>query len=274
MLKNLQRILITKAYWQLWRFQAAMVLRLGAKTKDLQVTKSNNIYTSINTLPFDRFLCCLIDGLYSPICREYDMDVYQYRDGAKIPDILELVKAWKVIEAEFSEHIGGSDNLYYIDLLATMGRLESKLERLDYILVSLQVAFNENLVADLKKMGINTVPTPEDLKIEKIQNEAKRWVLQLNQKKAEYLGRQTKATDAEIKEVLFNFGYDLNEALALLSDKVEKKPPTYELYEKILSEIDPKLQAKDVTTLRVCILYGKLKARIKQRQADVAGKDK
>lgn len=180
-------------------------------------------------MPFDRFLILYIDNDRNAIIK--NIHSIEYVDNKRIvlcntiPNQLHLIQASENILAQYFDAAGGVDNLPYILQLVAIAKLQSRIERIKAISASLRNAKSEELIKALKKLGIYSLETADD--------GIKRFEAQLATLQKE-LNRPKKGT-----------------------------APTYEMFDKILAEIDPKLTAEEITTERFCTLYNKLKTKAK-----------
>jgi hypothetical protein len=176
-------------------------------------------------------------------------------------DPLQVVEAWEIIYTQFSEALGGVDNVGYLHLLSEIARLELKLDIVHELINSNRKHPDEGIKEQLKKRGIANV---ENMDI--AEAEAKQWVLQLHAKKVAYLEKSLKVDQKTAKQALHDCDYDVEQALNKLNETKPKSIPTYEMYDGIILRIDPKLNAADITTERFCGLYKELRRKVKQEQ--------
>lgn len=261
MLKKWLNKLNIAVSWRLWRFQARRALQYGKKVKGITAGKSDNIYYSIEVLPFDKFLDRLINSNHRALVIKQD-DTQPFSGEQPI----NLIEAWEQIYTDFTQLMGEGANVAHIHILADIARLESKVDRIYAIMSSLKMFFNPELVEQLKKAGIRNPPTPEDLKEEIIEAETKQWIIQIHERKVSYISKIVKENNDVIKQALVDADYDITGAINILQPESKKNVHTYDMYDKILARIEPTLQPKDITTARFCRLYNDLRRKIKAQE--------
>lgn len=212
----------------LYRSMTEQAIKQSHKNTLPEKTPSNNIYRSIQELPFDKFLDFHVNGNYRAL--QIDPSIGISYDNYEADDILELVKAGEQIALQYADASGGTDNKQYIQLVGEIQSLDSQIQRIYALAESYHIHPDPAVLEQLRELGINS----------------NTYDIMLNEVKAYELKK-------ELKEA----------ALAKLSTG---EKPTMELYEGILAEIDKTLTANQITTIRFCVLYTKLKLKHKQQE--------
>lgn len=236
----------TRALLQLYVWQVAMVLYLWKPRKKKKTRKPSNIYYSIKGFPFDKFLDYYVDkdirGLViEPTNKGWVTEkltpILKKLGIVKETDYLELVQAGEQIKLQFFEETAGATDVANMSNQIKKQRLEAKLIRIQAIVDSLSINYNEELAGLLKGLGIMKVPKPEtiDEDLKMVIKEAKRYVLEIQQ-----IEEHIKATNKK------------------------GEAPKREHFENILTEYDAKLMPEHIDALRFCVLYNKLKRRKEQ----------
>jgi hypothetical protein len=180
-------------------------------------------------LPFDRFLILYIDNDRNAILK--DIHHIEYEGNKRVvicvpcKDPLQQIQAANNILAQYFDSAGGSDNMPYILQCIQIAKLESRIERIKAISKSLHQNLDEGLANSLRQLGVPDYKTAEV--------SVKRFETQLEKLRTD------------------------------LYKPKKGSQPTYEMFDKILAEIDPKLTAEEITTERFCTLYSKLKTKAK-----------
>lgn len=188
-----------------------LVLGLGRLRTLNQPIYQNDIYLSIKGLPFDKFLELYLDNRYMVL------------DKSGKSDPLQCVKQSEIILAEFSDAC--ADDVFRLRILIEIGVLESKISRIKLILNSLNLQYNDELLSQLKQLGVHDIDIAETV--------IKRLELEL---------------DTQVAEL----------------NKVSTgKAPTYETFVRLLTEFSPTMKASDIDTYHFCILAKKLRERNK-----------
>lgn len=230
----------------LYRLWMGRVLKL-LKAPDYKTERNpENLYYSVKGLPFDKFLDFYVDGDYSALIK-YKRPVpgkikaWYYKrikrtilsDGTD--DILNLVLAGEQVLNDFTDHSAGVEDLNKIRHIVRVQQLQYKVDRIQAIVDSLSISYNEGLVEALREHGIpllvREASLQEDLK--RVVSFSKKYVVELETIQRKYE-----------------------------NDK-EPEKPTREAFEAILALIDPKLMANMIDGLRFCVLYKQLKERSK-----------
>lgn len=146
-------------------------------------------------------------------------------------DILNLVKASEGILEQYMDAAGGKENAYIIDLLRDIATLKSRIVRIHHVIESLKLEYSQSLADTLLDCGILQPITPET-DLDKVQQQIKMLEGDLERRQKEYEG---------------------------LNKKGDK--PSREVFERIMVQVDPKINAKDITTYRFCILFNDLKRK-------------
>jgi len=204
-------------------------------------------------LPFDRYLAVLYadDPEYCNIndtVGRYGCTGVAILSKDKHYNWVQLLKAWDELQMQFSDAFSAGSNAHTVGLLADIARLESRIFTIESICESLLIQPNDELIKRLKKYGINKPFTEETLiqDIDFARSFCGNYKIQLEQKKKEY------------KEVT----------------KTDGKKPRPEVFDQILAEVDPKIRPEDITTMRFCTLYAKLKRKAQLKSKYGTGEDK
>lgn len=179
-------------------------------------------------LPFNRFLDVYLD-------KKYDALIKKEYEGQNV-DILQILKAWDKVHTEYLDGCGGDDNTHYLSLIGSLTRLEAKIERINIIVAGLQLHFDEDRIADLKKMGIRTPIRNESLEsdLERVMVEAKRFIIEINNK---------------------------NKSLEAINK--QNKEPDINMFYQVLSNKDARLTISDIDTAMYCAIYREQRAKYK-----------
>lgn len=206
-----------------------------------------NLYYSVKGLPFDKFMDFYIDGDYKALVKHEIPEVTGFikkilwkrylkkHPNAYAQDILSYVLAGEQVLNDFTDHSAGVEDLNKIRHIVRVQQLQYKVDRIQAIVDSLSISYNEGLVEALREHGIpllvREASLHEDLR--RVVSFSKKYVVELETIQRKYE-----------------------------NDK-EPEKPTREAFEAILALIDPKLMAKDIDALRFCVLYKQLKERSK-----------
>lgn len=210
----------------LYRLWMGRVLRL-LKAPDYKTERNpENLYYSVKGLPFDKFLDFYVDGDYKALVK------YERKQPN---DILNLVLAGEQVINDFTDHSAGVEDLNKIRHIVRVQQLQYKVDRIQAIVDSLSISYNEGLVEALREHGIPLLVREASLQedLRRVVSFSKKYVVELETIQRKYE-----------------------------NDK-EPEKPTREAFEAILALIDPKLMAKDIDALRFCVLYKQLKERSK-----------
>lgn len=244
MLNNLRRKITIRALSASCR--ARTELALAGASPDLKRVRSKNVCYSIRELYFDKFLILLIDGDLKSLIKDHKDITYPHKPYGK-EEVLELCKAKEEVMQQWADGLGKESGEAHLRIIIDIYKLESKLERIQSIVDSLQYKYNTDLVNDLKALGIRRPIREAHLKddLRLVVSESKRFVLELDKK-----------------------------CKALENMQVKSEPPTYETYDNILTQVDPKLRPDEITTERFLTLYNGLRRKIKALEKHGSRTDK
>lgn len=230
----------------------ALALSQSKKAKSVKESPCN-IYRSITELPFDRYLAVLYAD-NAEYCRINDIaDKYGCTGIAilskdKNYNWLELLKAWEDIQIQFADAFSYGNSKHTVELLADIARLESRIVTIENICDSLLISRNEQLIKQLAKYGIIR-PFTEESYLDDVafaRSFLGNYTIQLSQKRKEYEAMTAGSTET----------------------------PRPEVFDQILAEIDPKLKPEDISTMRFCTLYNKLKRKAELKDKYGTGENK
>lgn len=228
MLKSLQNKIATQGLSLYIRGLTGAVLWHGERRKKtIHPHDPNNIYTSIEGLPLNKFLDFYITSNYLALVK----------DENKPHDILEVVKESESIYLQYLDASGGDDIENYVSTTAKIAKLESRIARVNKTVENLRIHYTQALADTLKDMGIRVKVTSID-QLDSVLVDVKRFELDLYKLRQQ----QDKANKSESKQ-------DIRQQ--------------YAMFDKILAKIDPKLTKYEIDTARFCSLYSDLKQRAK-----------
>ena len=153
------------------------------------------------------------------------------------PYLISLIKAGDQVTEQFTSACG--TDISVVMLIVNMMKLEDKIARIKITVESLRTYWNDELVKDLRAMGIRNNVTPESL--DAVLIEAKKFEIELKRTQDEY----EKKSAGNGKE-----------------PSIEDK---YKMFYKIIAE-DGKYTVEDIDTMMFTVIYNKLKERAKQRK--------
>ena len=210
---------------------------LRSKEVKYQAESTNNVYTSITDLPFDRFIKFHVEHDLSALFKTDD-DLSRYA--------VQLIKLGQKITEEFTEACGA--DAAEVLHVATVAKLQSKIYRIEVTIEALKLMYNENLVADLKAMGIATRITQENLlhDLERATTEKTKFELQLKNVIKRYEENKPK-----------------KQPLDPASEMLEQK----KMYYSILAAYDAKIEPEHISTMKFTVIYNKVKERAKNGTA-------
>lgn len=227
MLQNLRRKILTQGLLLSSHVQTELALRLSRKPTLPLPIPSSNYYTSLTELPLNRFLIFYIDGDKNALIRGGEVMFHgEHRSVVGVKGVEGLGKLPDTLLQEYFDLSGGKDNAAYMMQLVALTKAQSRMDRAIEIVKSLMMQPNDELLKELKKIGLNNPDNIESwcktqqLKIEKLEKE--------------------------------------------MRPKSNEKP-TYQLFDSILAEIDPMLD-DSISTYRFCTLYNKLKQKAKSAE--------
>lgn len=220
------------------------IKRLGLPDRKIP----SNIYTDIKDLPFDRFLQLYIDKNYHALVKHGKAN------------ILHLVKASHQVIDQYTDEVTELSQLGAMYILGDIAYIQFKMAALDGILESLKVNKDKSLISSARKLGFNYQFTDESIENDIVQMLKQKKVLMANltEKQFEYIRLYSDASPSKIRKAMSEHGANLDAVVENLGRKGKTEAPTHKLFNRILSEIDPKLEPKDISTLRFTVLYNKL----------------
>lgn len=195
-------------------------------------------------MPFDKFLDFYIDGDYRALVK-YPKTVKKWFGLKSVivdNEILSLVKAGDEILSDFAEHTSGIEDINKVKQAADIQRLQLKIDRIQAIVDSLQVSYNESLVEVLKDVhGIPIKVSRETLQADltRVVAFAKKWVVEI----------ETIAKTLEAR-----------------NPNKENVKPDRAAFDGILATIDPALMPHQIDTYRFAVLFKRLKAKNKAEE--------
>ena len=156
------------------------------------------------------------------------------------PDILECVKVGNELKTQFYD--GCNDDISSVQSYIRLAQLNSKVALINSIIEALNEYYDKELANLLRDLGI-----PHKVKEGTLQKDLR---------------------------IVANHAKKYSMEIELIEQKLssnKSKPATRDMYENILAEIDPKLNAKDIDTLRFVVLFNRLKEKARR---DGSRKDK
>lgn len=125
-----------KKYWPFGKKDANIKLAIP----EMQPDRSFSIYRSINKLPLNRFIDCMIDGNLYALVISGD------------PSKLELQEAWNDILSEYTESISNNEYRLYISLYKEITILQLTYEQVHILAEVLNTVYSKKLCDELNSL--------------------------------------------------------------------------------------------------------------------------